>query len=352
LSSQLQERRVLKWGGPVFHYAAFAAIAGHVLGILILKTFTDFLGISEHYPVLRSGGHARGRARDQHHWDHPERHQLRRRRLRLPLDGRRVVPLPVLFHPEAAAMTTAPLIVDPRHRLLAHLDRLALRPARGRCPDYGGGMTKLRAAVDALALLAVAACMNPDPVEPPSATRPGAAGLVAVGDSITAADSPDFSAGELGAESWVNYVVGEGVELVGGWAAWGATTGEMAQNVEPVDGDVLVVMAGTNDVALGTPFTESAENIAQIVATIRASEVIISGIPPIDHAPENAADFNHSLEEFAHQQGWHWVDAGASVRTDENRFARGMASDGVHPTAAGAKRLGEHIATAIDELAE
>ena len=48
MSSQLQERRVLKWGGPIFHYAAFAAIAGHVLGILILKTFTDFLGISEH----------------------------------------------------------------------------------------------------------------------------------------------------------------------------------------------------------------------------------------------------------------------------------------------------------------
>lgn len=47
-SSQLQERRMLKWGGPIFHYATFAAIAGHVLGILIPKTFTDFLGIPEH----------------------------------------------------------------------------------------------------------------------------------------------------------------------------------------------------------------------------------------------------------------------------------------------------------------
>lgn len=213
-------------------------------------------------------------------------------------------------------------------------------------------MTKLRAAVGALALVAVAACVNTDPVEPPSPTNPHAVGLVAVGDSITAADSPDFSAGELGAASWVNYVVGEGVELVGGWAAWGATTGEMADNVEPADGDVLVVMAGTNDVALGTPFTESAENIAQIAATVGARDVIIAGIPPIDHAPENAASFNHSLREFANHRGWQWVDAGASVRTGENRFARGMASDGVHPTAAGAKRLGESIAAVINELPE
>src|SRR5690625_2105166 len=42
LSSQLQERRTLKWGGPIFHYATFA---GHVLGILSLKIFTDFLVI-------------------------------------------------------------------------------------------------------------------------------------------------------------------------------------------------------------------------------------------------------------------------------------------------------------------
>ncbi len=212
-------------------------------------------------------------------------------------------------------------------------------------------MILLRAVAGALIILGMAACTKPDPVEPPSSTHPEAVGLVAVGDSITAADSPDFSAGELGAESWVTYVVDDDVTLVGGWAAWGATTGEMAQNVDCVGADVLVVMAGTNDVALGTPFTEAAENIAQIVAIDGASEVIIAGIPPIDHAPENAARFNASLREHASQRGWHWVDAGTSVRTNANKFAPGMASDGVHPTAAGAKRLGESIAAAIDELA-
>lgn len=47
-STQLQEGRLLKWGSPLFHYAAFAAIGGHVIGILIPVWFTDFLGISEH----------------------------------------------------------------------------------------------------------------------------------------------------------------------------------------------------------------------------------------------------------------------------------------------------------------
>jgi nitrate reductase gamma subunit len=46
-STQLQERRLLKWGSPLFHYATFAAIAGHVLGILVPKSVTDWLGIHE-----------------------------------------------------------------------------------------------------------------------------------------------------------------------------------------------------------------------------------------------------------------------------------------------------------------
>ena len=46
-STQLQEQRLLKWGAPLFHYSAFAAIAGHAMGILIPKSFTDWLGVPE-----------------------------------------------------------------------------------------------------------------------------------------------------------------------------------------------------------------------------------------------------------------------------------------------------------------
>lgn len=54
-STELQEKRLLKWGAPVFHYATFAAIAGHVIGILIPKSVTQGLGISERAYTLFSG---------------------------------------------------------------------------------------------------------------------------------------------------------------------------------------------------------------------------------------------------------------------------------------------------------
>jgi len=54
-STQLQERRLLKWGAPLFHYATFAAIAGHVLGILIPRSFTQWIGIPETGYELFSG---------------------------------------------------------------------------------------------------------------------------------------------------------------------------------------------------------------------------------------------------------------------------------------------------------
>lgn len=47
-SNQLLERRLLKWGSPLFHYGALAAIGGHVLGILIPQSATNAIGIHEH----------------------------------------------------------------------------------------------------------------------------------------------------------------------------------------------------------------------------------------------------------------------------------------------------------------
>jgi nitrate reductase gamma subunit len=52
-STQLLERRWLAWGSNLFHYGALAAIAGHVLGMLIPNWLTAAVGISEQaYHVL------------------------------------------------------------------------------------------------------------------------------------------------------------------------------------------------------------------------------------------------------------------------------------------------------------
>ncbi|MFC7406006.1 SGNH/GDSL hydrolase family protein [Georgenia alba] len=178
----------------------------------------------------------------------------------------------------------------------------------------------------------------------------GAIRLAAVGDSITEADSPDFGAGRLGTESWVHHAVGEDVALVGGWAQWGATTAEMAAAVEPEDADVLVIMAGTNDLGGGEPREETLANIRDIAQTVDAEDVVLSAVPPLDRTPDVATALNADLEALARDEGWHWVDAAAAVR-DGERFAEGTTVDGVHPTTRGAELIGARVRAVVLEAA-
>jgi nitrate reductase gamma subunit len=46
-STQIFEHRILGWAGPAFHYGALAAIGGHVIGLMIPKSFTEAVGMSE-----------------------------------------------------------------------------------------------------------------------------------------------------------------------------------------------------------------------------------------------------------------------------------------------------------------
>lgn len=56
-STQMLESRWLRYGSVAFHYGAFAAIGGHVLGILIPASWTDAVGIDEDaYHVISAVG--------------------------------------------------------------------------------------------------------------------------------------------------------------------------------------------------------------------------------------------------------------------------------------------------------
>jgi respiratory nitrate reductase gamma subunit len=46
-STQMFEHRILGWAGPAFHYGALGAVAGHVIGLMIPKAFTEAIGMSE-----------------------------------------------------------------------------------------------------------------------------------------------------------------------------------------------------------------------------------------------------------------------------------------------------------------
>ena len=46
-STQIFESRILGWAGPAFHYGALMAVGGHVMGLMIPKSFTEAVGMSE-----------------------------------------------------------------------------------------------------------------------------------------------------------------------------------------------------------------------------------------------------------------------------------------------------------------
>jgi nitrate reductase gamma subunit len=47
-SSQLYERRLLRWGSPLFHFGILFVFLGHVMGLGVPKSWTEAVGISEH----------------------------------------------------------------------------------------------------------------------------------------------------------------------------------------------------------------------------------------------------------------------------------------------------------------
>jgi nitrate reductase gamma subunit len=47
-SSQLYETTVLRWGSPLFHFGILLVLLGHIGGLLIPKSWTEAVGVSEH----------------------------------------------------------------------------------------------------------------------------------------------------------------------------------------------------------------------------------------------------------------------------------------------------------------
>ncbi|GAA1914830.1 respiratory nitrate reductase subunit gamma [Nocardioides marmoribigeumensis] len=46
-SSQLYEDRLLRWGSPLFHFGMLGVVGGHVIGLLVPRSWTAAVGISD-----------------------------------------------------------------------------------------------------------------------------------------------------------------------------------------------------------------------------------------------------------------------------------------------------------------
>lgn len=229
---------------------------------------------------------------------------------------------------------------------------------------------KLSAIVATAALLAILAASfvflanRPGAVAGPGAPRMAdqamavAAGADVVrfavaGDSITAdhAYPRDVARRIVGERSWVNFAQGETTAFVGGWAVGGAVTAEMADGSYPLAADVLVMIAGTNDIHAGLPFEDIGANMVRIADTVGAPRVLVSSVPPRNGFAAETVAYNDWLAGFVAERGWDWVDAAAGLRSEANPglYSDGMAYDGVHPSLAGARVLGSAILAELRE---
>jgi len=175
-------------------------------------------------------------------------------------------------------------------------------------------------------------------------------GIVVVGDSHTQMNSTNFGAGQIGDGSWVSTLIAEGYRFAGGWAVSGATTVLQANSFEGVErAETLLMLTGTNDLAQGVPFEETASSLDAIVAKAPTERVVVLAIPPLDREfTPTTSRYNESLQELAEDRGWEYFDGFGFLRSPDGGFVEGMTYDGIHLTPEAQTQFGQAVADYLD----
>jgi lysophospholipase L1-like esterase len=171
--------------------------------------------------------------------------------------------------------------------------------------------------------------------------------IAVVGDLVTSWTPPDDPA-----TSWATYVTGNGVRLTRSWVDRDAEVSDLAAQVRPSDADVLVVLAGTNDLDHGSPGDEVELGLTHLVAAAGVEHVLISSIPPVEDLPQKTADFNELLARIAYRHDWSFVDAGSAVVRADCRYRTRLSPDGIRPSPEGARIIGEAVRGVLTSRAE
>jgi len=166
--------------------------------------------------------------------------------------------------------------------------------------------------------------------------------VVFMGDSIT--------------DNWINLDPGFWAEGRVDRGIGGQTTPQMLvrfrQDVLDVKPAAVHIMAGTNDVAGNTGAATMATVVGNVItmaelARAHGIRVVIASVPPAAAFPwspgkdprPQIAELNRRLKAYAVREGFTWADYGPALATAEGAMKPGLASDGVHPTAAGYRAM-------------
>ena len=172
----------------------------------------------------------------------------------------------------------------------------------------------------------------------PTATRPVTFGVV--GDSITA-----WAGQEAG--SWTSYVDTAALFTEQGWAQNGAPIALMEANTPRMSADVLVILAGTNDLGGTLTADTKLDLIDSIVEKSEVDHILISSVPPLDMNPAWSTAWNRELEQHAAAEGYDFVDSWVNARAADGAFIPGHTVDGIHPTPGAAAQAAAVIGRAI-----
>ena len=219
-----------------------------------------------------------------------------------------------------------------------------------------------------LALACLVGCGAPEPLqeaEPPpprpsgssgaqSETTPGATRIVFLGDSLTAgygvaeADAfPALVADGLQRAGHDVDVLNAGVS--GDTSAGGVSRIDWVLRARP---DVLVLELGGNDALRGQPLENTERNLRIIVERPReaGARVIILGMDvPTNYGPDYGGRFSAMYARIAEDLNVTYVP-GFIREVGLNRSL--MQLDGIHPTAAGHRRLAELLLPHLESLIE
>jgi lysophospholipase L1-like esterase len=184
------------------------------------------------------------------------------------------------------------------------------------------------------------------------ATRSHGALTIAFGDSIDAGSDLGSHYSDGSVYNALTIVSGQRVKWYRNAGVSGETTAQMLARIQA---DVIaykpgIVITGgaTNDLGQGVPTATTRANIVAIVDTLRAAgiSVVLRTSPPcnVDGAGRRSATEKHNawIAGFADARGIPLLDYyGPVVDETTGAFAAAYTSDGVHPNAAGQRRIAD-----------
>src|SRR5262249_16596035 len=137
------------------------------------------------------------------------------------------------------------------------------------------------------------------------------------------------------------------------------------QDVIALRPDVVVILAGTNDIAenQGPTTLEAIEgNLASMVELAEAHHirVVLCSVLPVDvygwrkniRPIEKIAMLNAWLKGYAEGRRTFFVDYYSAMETENHAMKKELSDDGVHPNAAGYAVMTPLVARAISDLLE